>query len=423
MEKIIRECRATNKQKDKIEILRSYAREYSDLKKLLYRTYEPFETYHLASNIKTEDYGRECAAEAWPEFENILDVMKEDHSPFKNKKLLLSFLPRCNRETQELFLGVIRKDLKIGAKAKLINRAFPGLITEFDVMLGKQYDRDKNYNISKWKASYKMEGLRLIALYNFPNTGWNFLTRKGKKVENGLPHLVEGLDFFKEKWGFTFFDGEAYAHGIPFEKIQGDMLDHDGDDCSYIDFNVFAIGDTKSFIERSQEGMIIPSSEEVRYKSIVTVPHYDIPNDPDRMIGFTKKMTNKGYEGAMFRNPDIPYPYGRGNNLLKLKLWLLDGYIEEKTVVCTDIEGSVQMRPSAVSGRIEEIETLKSLHFINEATEETTKVGSGFTHKQKDEYWENRKALIGRKFDIKFQREGSRGRYIFPVFLGWRFDL
>ena len=238
-----------------------------------------------------------------------------------------------------------------------------------------------------------------------------------------MPHLVYDLEAFRNKWGFTFLDGKGYNYGIPFEQLQGDILRHGGETCSYVKYHVFAFGDVGSFLSGRQKGMKIPSRDTVSCGNICTVPHFDIPNDSDRMIAFATKMESQGFEGGCFRNPDIPYPKGRSINLIKLKTWLLDTSQADISVECVSLEGSNQMRFDIASHKMIEVYTLKSISFVDPAEGVITKVGSGFTYIQQDEFWKDRHELIGKMFDIKSQKKGSKGGKISPVFQKWCQDL
>jgi len=423
MEEIIKRCKATNGILYKQEILLDTAKRYPELKDLLYRAYEPFVQYHMMSKIDLRDSGSRTASEMWEEFTGILDIMENSATPQKNREMLIPFLGQCNKDTQELFLGVVRKNLKLGFGIKQINKVFSGLVTTFDVMLAGRYDPDKQYSVKQWKASAKMDGLRLVSLYGFPNPGWTIYTRTGKDITSRMPHLLPDLEAFRLKYGFSFLDGEGYNHGATFEELQSDVLRHGGEDCSHVEYHTFAFGDVKSFLNQSGTGIIIPSSDTVRIGNIVTVSHYKIPNIPKRMEQFAMKMEEQGYEGGCFRNPAFPYAHGRTNNLIKLKSWLLDTEQEPLAVKCVDIEGSEQRRADTATGGMIEVETMKSIAIEDPDTGIITRIGSGFSHDQRDEIWKNKDKYIGKMMDIKFQKEGSRGAKIFPIFVRWREDL
>ena len=56
--------------------------------------------------------------------------------------------------------------LEIRAGAKVINKAFPGLIPEFNVALAKEYDGKCDWN-DHWYASRKLDGVRCLAVVDW----------------------------------------------------------------------------------------------------------------------------------------------------------------------------------------------------------------------------------------------------------------
>lgn len=423
MEEIVKECRDTNSPVKKQAILKDYAKKYPMLKDLLFRAYEPFDMYHIKAKVPLNNFGQRRAAEMWGDFNALLDIMMASPTPQKNQEMLIGFLERCNQNTQVLFLGVVRKNLKLGFGIKQINKVFPNLITEFDVMLAQQFKTGRNYPVKMWKAFFNLKGIRLVSLFGFPNKGWHIFTRKGKDITNRVPHLVYDLETFRNKWGFTFLDGEGYNHGIPFEQLQGDILRHGGETCSYIEYHVFAFGDVDSFLNGKQIGMVIPSRNTVSCGNIRTVPHFDIPNDSNRMIAFATKMESQGFEGGCFRNPDIPYPKGKSINFIKLKTQFLDTSQADISVECISLEGSNQMRLDIASHKMIEVYALKSISFVNSTDGIITKVGLGFTYTQRDEFWKNRHELIGKVFDVKFRKGRNYEDKASPIFQRWKKGL
>jgi hypothetical protein len=423
MEEIVAECRDTNSPGKKQAILKFYAKKYPALKELLFRAYEPFDMYHMKAKVPLSNFGQRRAAEVWEDFNALLDIMMASPTPQKNQEMLIGFLERCTTDTQILFLGVVRKNLKLGFGIKQINKVFPNLITEFDVMLAQQFKADKNYPIKIWKAFFNLKGIRLVSLFGFPNKGWHIFTRKGRDITSRMPHLVYDLEAFRNKWGFTFLDGEGYKHGIPFEQLQGDILRHGGETCSYVEYHAFAFGDVNSFLKGRQEGMVIPSRDSISCGNIRTVPHFDIPNNPDRMIAFAQKMEAQGFDGGIFRNPDVPYPKGKTGHVLKLQIGPLDANQDSIPVECIFIEGSKQMRRDITSHKMIEVYTLKSISFVDPMDGVITKAGLGFSYTQRDSFWEKRHELIGKIFDVKFQKGGHYKDKASPVFQRWRKDL
>ena len=423
LEHFITECRNTNRRFIKQELISLYTAKYPILKDMLAFCYEPFRMYHINTKHMTVPIeGDEGAEDVWPDFKIVLREMEKHQTPAKNKNMLYSLLERCNPETQELFLGIAGKSLKAGFSTKIVNLVLPGLINVFDVALAQLYDPTKSYLVKTWKGSKKLNGMRLVAMYL--GGDWIVRTRNGKDITDRVKHLFPSLEESRQKWGYTFKDGEAYAHGIDPTRIAGDILGGEMD-CSYVDFLVFAMGrDATKFLNGDPTDITFPE-QEVQCGRITFVPHVDVPNDPKRIIAFAKRMEDDGYEGGMLRNPEVPYALGRTNRMLKAKTWLLDPekrLNDALTVTCIGIKSSEQWRASKKDAKMIKVLTMESVEF--EAPDFTIgKVGSGFTHQQRDEIHKNKSTYLGQKLDINFQQRGSRGGKVFPIFAGWRLDL
>lgn len=423
LEHFITECRNTNKRLVKQELIKLYTAKYPILKQMLAFCYEPFQMYHISTKrMAIPIAGEEGAEEVWPSFVSILWEMEKQAAPAKNKDMLYSLLKRCNPETQELFLGIAGKDLKAGFSIKSVNLVLPGLVNVFEVALAQLYDPNKSYMVKVWKASKKLNGMRLVAMYL--GGEWIVRTRNGKNITDRVQHLFPSFEKVRQKWGYTFLDGEGYAHGIAPSRIAGDILGGEMD-CSYVDFRVFAMGtDAAKFLEGNPTDITYPE-QEVRCERITFVAHINMPNEPKRIIAFAKKMEADNYEGGMLRNPAVPYALGRSNKMLKVKTWLLDPdkrAAEALAVICVGIKSSEQWRASREADKMVKVLTMESVEF--EAPDGTTgKVGSGFTHVQRDEIHKNKESYLGQTMDINFQQKGSKGGKIFPIFAGWRLDI
>ena len=419
VEDFVQDCRSTTKLLEKEDIMLMY--DCPILREMLFYCYEPFIMYNLNPPSDLPRPGTGKAVDLWDEFKEILTVMNSQQAPKRNKELFLEFMSRCNRNTQDLFSGIVRNNLKTGFGIRFMHKIFPGLITKWNVALANRYETDKSYLSKQWLASRKLDGIRLVCTHQITETGlgWKIRSRKGKDLTHEVAHLIPSLEELRERTGHTFCEGEGYKHGVPFETIQGDIIRQSS--CDYIQLRVFTLGSTSDFLSQIGERMVIPREEVTYGTNVVLEPHYLIPNEQKRIFALATKWESEGYEGAILRNPTAPYSFRRNDYLLKVKMWLYDddgSY--ELTLKCLDIEGSDQMRSDGLTKSMIEVYSLK--HIVGRDPDGIiTNVGGGkMPHPQRDEIWENRDQYIGRFFDIALQRTGSKGAAIFPVFQRWR---
>lgn len=425
VEKLLSGCRGTSKLKDRQVLLLYYGAKFPVLTEMLFYCYEPFKMYNIRPSKSLPAPGRQGAEELWPEFKHLLEDMSVHATPQKNKEILWEILKRCAPATQDLFRGIAAKDLKAGFGVKLINRVFPGLITEFCVQLGNQYDSRKFYPVEMWRGSVKLDGVRCVVLRNEKGK-WQKFSRKGKELTHLLRHL--DLEPLYQRYGHTFFDGELFAP-VGFSKVQGDLFRGRG---NYLDYHIVAWGSQEHFLEQRLRGIEIPALSAAEHAllsgesdslalHVRVLPQYPVKNTSEHVFQAAKRAIGDGFEGLILRDPSKPYGFKRSDAMLKVKI------MHDQSVKCIDIVGSYQQRPieegGIEEGGIEEVYCLKHLVCKDIKSGKITNVGSGFTFPQRDGYWAERARYVGKHCDIVYQEIGSKGAMRFPVFLRWRFDL
>lgn len=166
------------------------------------------------------------------------------------------------------------------------------------------------------------------------------------------------------------------------------------------------------------------------------VPHEETYS-VDRLLEMAAEFCAAGFEGAMIRDPNGPYKFGRSTEkegyLLKLKSFVDEeavviGCVEEmeNTNEATVNELGQTKRSSAKAGMVPK-GVLGALQCrFDDGTE--FEVGSGFTDAERVEYWERgyEDRDIGRIVTVKHQPPPG-GRKLgeaprFPVFKGFRHD-
>ena len=158
----------------------------------------------------------------------------------------------------------------------------------------------------------------------------------------------------------------------------------------------------------------------------------------NRIVGNAEKcdsllttIIDKGYEGAMLRDPNSFYKQGRhtlkSQALMKLKKFFDDEAIiigfEEKmhngNEKTTDERG-YSKRSHKQEGMIS-ANTLGAL--VVKWRDVEFKVGSGYTDKQRKELWENRESLLGKLVTFKYQELSKYGVPRFPIFKALYYEL
>ncbi len=418
---LLSEARATTKPAEKCGVLTGYDSDF--LKDLIKAAYDPFRVYHLKlAKKEIPSPGNKSINDLKEKVIEALDFCEESKSPKQNREIIIPILEELNAGSQDLLLGTLDKNWKCGIGVKNLLKTFPNIVPEFEVQLANKYEESKKKKsfIKKPRlCSYKLDGIRCIALRH--GGEWGFFTRKGKKILT-LDHIRDDLELLYKKFGYTFLDGEAYKHGIPFADIQGLVMGFKQGTAFDIDFNVFIVGYVQSFLTQSDSGMAIATEEMTAdMKYLHTLEQYLI--EDDQVYDELDKAFAEGYEGIMLRDPDVLYNFKRSDAILKLKE-SIDNETGEQYADCIVVDYLFDDFPVIEDG-VMVTKTLLTKLWVRQHTynDKICKVGSGYDLKFRYYYTENIDELMGKIVEIKFQDYGSKGLMRFPRLYRVREDL
>lgn len=268
-------------------------------------------------------------------------------------------------------------------------------------------------------ASIKLDGIRATV------QGGQLLSRNlkpipNKKVQEKFKGLPEGFD------GELIYGNPADEHA--FSNTTSIVMSHDKDPGG-VRFWVFDSFSDKPFFERNQDVY----EELFDIDADVEQVHQHEINNEEELLAYEAAALEQGHEGLMVRSLDGPYKQGRATlkqgYLLKLKRFK-DGearilsFVEEQ-------ENTNEAKKNAL-GRTERStkkegmigkDSLGKFEVIGingdyEGVEFS--VGGGFTALMREEYWKNKKKLVGKIVKYKYFPTGSVDRPRFPVFQGFR---
>ena len=132
----VEQMRATSSSLDKVEILK----QQSDfIKKVLEYTYNPYKQYYVTSKTCKKNFNLRNLSPDEDLFE-LLDALSSRESTGHDAIARVNSFTNVYEEYEDLIHNIIDKDLKTRTGAKVINKAFPGLIPEFNVALAQNYE-------------------------------------------------------------------------------------------------------------------------------------------------------------------------------------------------------------------------------------------------------------------------------------------
>ena len=422
-ENILSDLRNTTKPSEKQEVLLSY--DSSELRELLRLTYDNFILFNVS--IRPKDIpipSNHDLGDLFEQAEAVLRFCEQSNSAKKNRELVIALLEKLNSGSQELLVGVINKNWKSGISSKAVLKLLPGIIKQFNVQLSNTYDPTKSgHQIPKWHLSYKLDGLRCVALRN-DDGKWTLYSRKGKELVT-VDHIKPQLELIYKDKGWTFFDGELYKHGLTFEEVQGPVMAFTKGQVPEMEYHVFVGGDANLFLagEKPNHVEVINEITELEATHIKFVTKGII--DSTEIIDKIEEAFDQGYEGIMLRDPNNLYDYKRSNALLKLKRSLLEKISDQVEITSDCVVTKIEYNDNFTivkDGKLCTERLLNKIWVMQENGIEC-KVGSGYSLDFRREYTENPWDLIGSTVEIKHQEWGANGRMRFPRLIRLRKDL
>jgi len=300
----------------------------------------------------------------------------------------------------DLILRIIDKNLKARITHKNVNRAFPGLIPDFSVSLGKDKSKAEAYfrqDPGSWYISRKFDGVRCIVRVDGANTAC--FSRAG----NALPAMRDLAQLAGSVFpAGTVLDGEVCeVDENNHESFQGAVskIKRKHDVFHNFRFYVFdyltvaefdAHTSTRTFFER-YEDLGTVSYQDQRIQVVPQTLYTD-----EMFATMNDAVAAQGWEGLILRR-DISYKGTRSNDILKHKKFFTEDY------VVTGVESSTMRIINEKTGlEVEEFMT-KSVTILHKG--EVVHVGSGFDQNQRRHFYNTPESIIGKTIEVQYFEE------------------
>lgn len=313
------------------------------------------------------------------------------------------------QEYQNLIYNIIDKNLKTRTEAKLINKAFPKLIPQFNVQLCNKYEDYENnvdFENGKWLGARKLDGVRLIVRKETSDEGETSITfwsRSGKPF-NTLDVLKKELEEFP--YTNIVLDGElCIVDKNGKEDFQSVMKEirrknHQIKNPRFYIFDYIhpTDFDKGSSIETFGERLttLKAAFNKENYKHLTLLHQFHIESK-EQLMEDMRSAEMQGWEGLVIRKVTAPYEGKRSKNLLKVKKF------QDAEYRVVGIETGPFRVINQTTGLEEEIITMTRINIIHKGTK--VGVGSGFKLHERDEYFKNPEKIIGKVVRIQYFEE------------------
>tara|TARA_R110000772_G_scaffold140533_2_gene249722 strand:+ start:3769 stop:5052 length:1284 start_codon:yes stop_codon:yes gene_type:complete len=397
--RFIKEMRATSSATDKVAIIK---RSSAFIHNVLEATYNPYKQYHVTSKtcIKNNDL---CGSGMSLDLFELLDKLNtREVTGHDAIKLVNRFASNYPRTSSELIYNIIDKDLKIRTGAKVINKAFPGLVPEFNVALAQNYEpklASFGENVTEtWYASRKLDGVRCLAVVDIEGN-CRLYSRMGKEFTtlDKVKQAIEATGVIN-----TVFDGEICIldkdGNEDFQSVMKEIRrkDHQIENPSFMIFDMLS---GEEF--NNKKGSHSLSTRLWRLRTFIeslenknTLSYLDQAEitDERHFDKWAQMAGDNNWEGFMLRK-DVGYEGKRSKNLLKVKTF------HDAEYVVVDYDND--MHEVVRDGKSETIEMLAQVWIEHKGHK--VKVGSGWSQDQRLQYMDG--SIVGQTITVQYFEE------------------
>lgn len=324
---ILDKLSSNNSRNFKIETLTAYKNDEL-LKTVIQLALDPFTNFYqrkIPAYTPAQSNQADSLASVIPSLAQLSTRQVTGHAAIEYLTKLLSSLTADDAQVLE---RIVLKDLKCGFAASTTNSVWPGMISEYPVMLCSQFDQ-KLVGKFKWPAAVqlKMDGMRFNAIVR--DGKCEFRSRNGKEVnllgclEQEFIHIADGKN--------VVFDGELLVesatgvadrqtgNGILNKAVKGTIGHLDAAAVratvwDMIPYDKFISGsDSTPYLIRygRLESLALPAK-------IRLVEHTIVQDYEEAEIIF-KRYLDQGQEGIILKDLNGPWEDKRAKHQIKFK--------------------------------------------------------------------------------------------------------
>lgn len=380
----------------------------STLKKVLLYGSDPFTPFNVVKIPKVKyrlDFPL-CEEEAWREYFSILDDCSS-RAVTGNAAIdrVYTCFTTVSPDIEVWMRKILKKHLAIGASTKTINKVFPGLIPTFEVSLAQKFNWMRTQGREFVAVEPKLDGIRCLAIVKDGTV--QMFARSGKLITNFEKTLAPEL----VKLGNGCYDGELMGQdfiSLMRQAYRKENIDTSSTFLALFDFLPLDEWESKSAKmtckDRYEELIYRLANNDVELSLLQPVERETVENLFSNIKDQHDVYVEEGYEGAMIKFLDAPYRFGRGYEVMKLKM-----FFDADLQIIGLLEGTGKH-----SGK------LGSFKVLFNGVE--VQVGSGLTDSLRAEIWSDPDSFLGRTIEVRYQEVTPDGSLRFPTFVCFRND-
>lgn len=371
---------------------------------MLKSCYDPYKVYGVKKIPDTK--GITGAKNPWNEFPELLRKLSfRGLTGHAARDAIVELSEKFDSDEWNMFLApVLRRDMRAGISDKTINKICKGTqyeIPKFSCQLATNSENRPEMK-GKKRLEPKLDGVRVLMLVQILNEevySTTSYSRNGKVFEN-FTHiekqigekLTELVRTNPRLLGRGFIlDGEVI--GNSFQELMRQARRKENVQATDSVFNVFDILPIEDFHRgywNAQLHKRIAILEKFRpifdeMDNVELLPHIMVDLDTaagkDQFDRYCSDMVEKGFEGVMIKDVNAPYECKRNTFWMKYKP------VYDYDLKVVDIEEGTGKNKGRMGALVCE--------GVDDGKQISVNVGSGYTDEERDDYWKNKKKVIG----------------------------
>ena len=401
LDNFIEQMNSSTSSNDKVEIIRHCS---PLVRKVLYYTYNKMMQFNITPKV-LEKKNNLC--NQYTKFESIFGLLNSLNQKriTGNKAIeeVNGFLFK-NPELKEIFYLILERNLKLRVSSKLINRAIPNLIPEFNVALANTYNEKTRKKVDLdndvWFMSRKLDGVRCLVFVNEKGKAKSF-SRQGKTFST-LSTLEKEIESLGVK--NVIYDGELCIvdqdGNEDFQTVMKEIgrKDHDITNCLFqlfdmIPSEIFYKGESNTGTLSQRLNVLSNILERKKLKNIKLLEQTPVTSF-EELEKLSQKAFDKDWEGLMIRKNDV-YKGKRSDDILKIKEFHDNEYIVK----------DVMFGPLRYVKEGKEVEEEMLSGVLIEHKGFDVRVGSGFTIDQRKEIFKDPSLILNKTITVQYFEE------------------
>ena len=362
---------------------------------------DPLHTFGVKQVSERDDSpGQGCD---WTVFKDLADKLAQRELTGHAARDAIELVMQTATQEQwnDYYRRILIKDLRCGVSEKTVNSVAKKnqfeqyKVPVFSCMLAHDSANHEKKMIGMKMLDYKLDGVRVLAIYNKDNNTVTMYSRNGKQFLNFGHVEKEIIEKLASKFTESMvLDGEMVSSSFQALMKQVHRKDNvEATDAKYALFDILTLDEFqkgKSILGcRDRHNALVELITNTDHMFVVDKVECNLDTLEGQKIfsDYNKIAIEKGFEGIMIKDVDAPYECKRSHFMLKAKPFI------EVSLEIKDTEEGTGRNAGKLGALICEGKDDDKFIRVN--------VGSGLTDDNRDTFWADRESLVGQIVEIR----------------------